>query len=1478
MNNLYLLLLTTSLFFINYSDSTGQLASYDCIEKSYLQTDKPIYLPGDDVWIKGWIVNGANMPTILSQKANLIITKPDGSTLFDKTIKLENGSLSESITLQKNLKGGIYKIRLKTSWMSEMSTPNEYTKEFIIQKYDPPRILMYMELDKESYGPGDQVIVDFNAKSLKDNPIAEVNVRYDVFVEGKVVQKVYDSTNSKGWSKAKFKVPNDINSSNLSVNAKINYRNQIESVSKRVPIIIENIDLQFFPEGGDLINNFNNTIAFKALAENGEPADVSGEIIDANGNKITSFESAHDGMGILEFIPKNTAFYLAKICSPYESTQPIPIHFSRSNRCKLSIPNITHESIDVHILGNLEENLQLQLSNSYKELWKQTLNSRASKSEFQIPISKYPRGIHKLTLLQEGETLSERLIFLHPEKELDISVQLDREKYGLRDKVTATIVTNDPDGSPISADLSIAVVEDKMLSFADDKQSHLVSELLLSSELKGAVHEPNYYFDSITIEKKKHLDLVMLTHGWRTILSQDNIEEAQKYLTAQQSYFGQVCSLNEKKGIQTQVLIVDQLTDKIFVVETDKDGYFMLPFYYDKTFKMIANRERGRAKIKTWKFEDIEKKNKAKAKELKHKILQQPKYIDISHSNKDLPPEVVDFEEGLIMSLEEGVLMDAVEIMEYKVPLIEVDNTTVGLTITGEAIRSLPLKSVNAIAAKTAGISIADNGPISIRGSRSDATIYYIDGVRVSNILVDEVNRELEMNIDHRQYKKTIYLEEGSELVNRTVKTYHSYYPKKRFYVPMYTKKKVTERTDFRKTIYWNPSIQTNEDGKATFSFYTSDEITSFSLIAEGITANGKVGRNTTKVITSKPLSVDCKLPNYFVLGDTAEVSLIVNNESDTDQYINVNATCESIEITPQHQENILIKKGKNVSILLQMIPKSEASKTPLHVSVTSTDDYDFLSKNVTVISPYFPMHFSYSGYETDSFEIELHDPITSSIKSQIKTYNPVSTAMEGIESLLRRPSGCFEQVSSSTYPNVMVYQYLKENTQVQSNKLTEAMQFIKEGYKKLEAYETEEDGFEWYGNTPANVALTAYGLLEFTDMAKIYSGVDEKMIQRTIQFLLDKKDGKGGFQNGNGMDRFGTVLYEVQTAYVLYALSRQNVQQSTIEKEYNSSKNHAWKTKDLYLNALTALTASNFGKEKDYHRSKKIIMDQLNFQSLKEVTCNNTITRSGQNDKNTETLALIALSLMVDKTSIHPRTSEIIDHLISNRKYGRFGSTQATCLAIQAILTYSKSKKAQQSDINSEIFASLDNTQIGKIVDSLDMTQNITTERHNAIVEYSPPSEKSFEFNVQYLSTLPPSNMDPELDLSTSLIHNNCLVADQVSMQIELSNLKNKIAANPTVMIGIPSGMSVQIKQLKELQKAKQFEYFEIFDNKLVLYFNELYHLESRQILLDLKANIAGSYTAPPSCAYPYYDEDNCTWIKGERIRIDRTAPSKVN
>ena len=110
---------------------------------------------------------------------------------------------------------------------------------------------------------------------------------------------------------------------------------------------------------------------------------------------------------------------------------------------------------------------------------------------------------------------------------------------------------------------------------------------------------------------------------------------------------------------------------------------------------------------------------------------------------------------------------------------------------------------------------------------------------------------------------------------------------------------------------------------------------------------------------------------------------------------------------------------------------------------------------------------------------------------------------------MLREPYGCFEQTSSSTYPNIYVLKYLKESGRSNADIEKKALGYIERGYKRLIGFETAQNGFEWFGHAPPHEALTAYGLMEFTDMQE-FIAVDKKMLQRTKQFLLDRRDGNG--------------------------------------------------------------------------------------------------------------------------------------------------------------------------------------------------------------------------------------------------------------------------------------------------------------------------------------------------------------------------------
>src|SRR6478735_11659844 len=186
---------------------------------------------------------------------------------------------------------------------------------------------------------------------------------------------------------------------------------------------------------------------------------------------------------------------------------------------------------------------------------------------------------------------------------------------------------------------------------------------------------------------------------------------------------------------------------------------------------------------------------------------------------------------------------------------------------------------------------------------------------------------------------------------------------------------------------------------------------------------------------------------------------------------------------------------------------------------------------------------------------------------------SPVASMTQGMEAMIREPGGCFEQTSSTNYPNIMVLSYLASNDAADAALVQSAQQKLDRGYKLLTGYETKQKGYEWFGQTPGHEALTAYGLMEFGDMAKVYD-VDNAMVERTADWLMSRRDGKGGFlRSSQALDSFGRANETTTNAYIMWALAEAN-RTKGMDTELTAQKKLGDATKDPYLLALVANTA----------------------------------------------------------------------------------------------------------------------------------------------------------------------------------------------------------------------------------------------------------------------------------------------------------------
>ena len=151
------------------------------------------------------------------------------------------------------------------------------------------------------------------------------------------------------------------------------------------------------------------------------------------------------------------------------------------------------------------------------------------------------------------------------------------------------------------------------------------------------------------------------------------------------------------------------------------------------------------------------------------------------------------------------------------------------------------------------------------------------------------------------------------------------------------------------------------------------------------------------------------------------------------------------------------------------------------------------------------------------------------------------ASLLEAIESLIGTPSGCFEQTSATSYPMVMGLKFLQnlpEQTDETNELKMRILSVLKPAYKKLTSFQTEEKGYHWFGESPANEALTAYGLMQFKEMQEVGDFVDSGMVEETKKFLMNRRTLSGRFKlSDESLDSFGGAPEDVTAAYIVWAL-----------------------------------------------------------------------------------------------------------------------------------------------------------------------------------------------------------------------------------------------------------------------------------------------------------------------------------------------------
>jgi alpha-2-macroglobulin-like protein len=707
------------------------------------------------------------------------------------------------------------------------------------------------------------------------------------------------------------------------------------------------------------------------------------------------------------------------------------------------------------------------------------------------------------------------------------------------------------------------------------------------------------------------------------------------------------------------------------------------------------------------------------------------------------------------------------------------------------------------------------------------------------------------------------------------------------FPVPQYTRAYDGPRTDFRETVYWNPTVETGPSGDAEVTFVTSDAVTAFRATAEGFSAAGAAGGGQVTFQSKLPLTLDAHLPVEVTSGDTIRLPITISNATDEaiDAVLDARFGAAFKLASPPATGAIRVPAHGKHSVVFPLAVVATDGSAEVSLKLTGRGLVDELNKTIRIVPRGFPIELAASGTarrdQAARHVLDLAGALPGSLRATVTMYpSPVAAMTQGIAGMIREPGGCFEQASSTNYPNVMILGYLNSSDAADPALIARTQGVLDKGYKLLTGYETPEKGYEWFGHQPGHEALTAYGLMQFADMAKVYD-VDRKMVDRTADWLMTRRDHQGGFQrSAQALDSFGRASPVTTNAYIMWALAEAK-RTATLGKELAVQQALGSQTADPYLLGLAANTSLATAPRAPEGAAmvKRLVAMQAkdgSFTGAKE-----TITMSGGESLAIETTALAVLALIKASPSneLEPQIRAGVDWLNAKRGgYGAWGNTQATVLGLKALTAYTE--HARQIAAPGTATLIINGQDAGAIAfdqgrrDALvwsDLASKLVAGKNTIELRLDSAARLPYTIAIEYRSPQPRSSPRARIAVTTRLLKTQAKMGEGVTLRAHVENTTAAGLPMTLARIGLPGGLVFQTWQLKELRDKGAIDFYETRPREVILYWRALPPAARKDVDLHLLAAVPGSYEAPASSAYLYYTAEDKAWTAPVAIAIDR-------
>lgn len=798
-------------------------------EKVYLHFDNTGYFMGETIWFKAYVVNPmTNRPNILSRVLHVEFVTPEGRVLQSHKLKIENGQCCGQIPLSEVLHPGFYEVRAYTSVMLNWEGAPYFSRVFPI--FNPPQ------------------------------------------TEGK---GMYETPRIR----------------------QLSHTERLPGLREKAPKT-DRLNIHFFPEGGELVTGLSCNIAFKATDKHGNPVNVKGTVFTREGQAVTQIQSVHEGMGRFELTPQSGESYYVELENEEQKKKRFELPKALPKGYNMTVNNLDEDSLYIHFAGSQSADLTRALGMTLMGRGRVIMFDRIkwkddNTASFSIPKTMLVDGVNQITLFDtHGRVYADRLVFKHPERSVNFSLVGKKDFYHPKEKVEMKFKVTDTEGNPLRTYFSLAVRDaDTGTPINETNGGNIAANLLLGSEVRGHIHDIDYYFKANDRIHREALDLLLATQGWRRYDWQQmtHPEEFEVKHPAEEGILvrGNLTSTyrnRTKDGINMKVYLYNRLGQSLVgSCITDSLGQFNFQSedFYGRWIMNIITYDGDQPKemnVNLTKLKSPVGRLFAQAEtELFVKNEEQRVTAVVADSIKEYEEEERTHWENLLPNVEveaskewqssfirrwNNVIYDMEDermridetgehyLKEFYVWLMETnpyfnftysDTGTINATYKGRAVRFFVTRVGsgsrrlvdNSVAIDVESLSIHDIDAITISDKPNSEQAMLAQGA------IDSLTNENPVFI-------TIFVRKDY-FRNKELKGYRKtkiqgFTPAYQFYMPDYSFADLPDEKDFRRTLLWEPYVLTDEQGEAVVSFYNSLICNRIKVNAETITFGGLMG------------------------------------------------------------------------------------------------------------------------------------------------------------------------------------------------------------------------------------------------------------------------------------------------------------------------------------------------------------------------------------------------------------------------------------------------------------------------------------------------------------------------------------------------------------------------------------------------------------------------------------------------------------